>query len=251
MKAGGAFDVGGEAELARGGQRQRDEVLAGRDRLHDRRARWPASGARNRRRRSRSSIAVGRTSHSPHFRSDYGRQQRYRLVRISFAVSRNERHRNAARCGRSIPRRRSRNAAACRRLPRRRPAASWPSIRSISPSPTAKFFGVLGPNGAGKTTPIGILTTRVRITSGEALVAGANVATRAGRRPAAHRRRAAASESRSQPERHRESRLPRHVLRHRARRGDAARRASCWSGSASPTRWTRRSTSSPAASSSG
>ncbi|HXH93659.1 MAG TPA: ATP-binding cassette domain-containing protein, partial [Thermoanaerobaculia bacterium] len=31
-----------------------------------------------------------------------------------------------------------------------------------------EFFGVLGPNGAGKTTLIGILTTRVRITTGEA-----------------------------------------------------------------------------------
>ncbi len=40
-----------------------------------------------------------------------------------------------------------------------------------------EFFGLLGPNGAGKTTTIGILTTRVRATSGEAWVAGANVAT--------------------------------------------------------------------------
>ncbi len=38
-------------------------------------------------------------------------------------------------------------------------------------------FGLLGPNGAGKTTTIGILTTRVRATSGEAFVAGANVAS--------------------------------------------------------------------------
>ena len=35
-----------------------------------------------------------------------------------------------------------------------------------------EFFGLLGPNGAGKTTTIGILTTRVRATSGEAFVAG-------------------------------------------------------------------------------
>lgn len=40
-----------------------------------------------------------------------------------------------------------------------------------------EFFGLLGPNGAGKTTTIGILTTRVRATSGEAFVAGANVET--------------------------------------------------------------------------
>ena len=37
-------------------------------------------------------------------------------------------------------------------------------------------FGFLGPNGAGKSTTIGILTTRVRQTSGTASVAGADVA---------------------------------------------------------------------------
>ncbi|HKP29348.1 MAG TPA: ABC transporter ATP-binding protein [Gemmatimonadales bacterium] len=38
-----------------------------------------------------------------------------------------------------------------------------------------EFVGLLGPNGAGKTTTIGILTTRVRATSGRASVAGADV----------------------------------------------------------------------------
>jgi len=42
-----------------------------------------------------------------------------------------------------------------------------------------EMFGLLGPNGAGKTTTVGILTTRVRATSGEAVVAGKNVATEA------------------------------------------------------------------------
>jgi ABC-2 type transport system ATP-binding protein len=38
-----------------------------------------------------------------------------------------------------------------------------------------EIFGLLGPNGAGKSTTIGVLTTRVRATSGEAMVAGVDV----------------------------------------------------------------------------
>src|SRR5258708_24888261 len=42
-----------------------------------------------------------------------------------------------------------------------------------------ELFGLLGPNGAGKTTTIGVLTTRVRPTAGQASVAGHNVVTEA------------------------------------------------------------------------
>jgi ABC-2 type transport system ATP-binding protein len=38
-----------------------------------------------------------------------------------------------------------------------------------------ELFGLLGPNGAGKTTTIGVLTTRVRPSSGTAKVAGVDV----------------------------------------------------------------------------
>ncbi len=40
-----------------------------------------------------------------------------------------------------------------------------------------EVFGLLGPNGAGKTTTIGVLTTRVVATSGQAIVAGRDVTT--------------------------------------------------------------------------
>src|SRR5579872_1443724 len=33
-----------------------------------------------------------------------------------------------------------------------------------------EIFGLLGPNGAGKSTTVGVLTTRVRPTSGEAYI---------------------------------------------------------------------------------
>src|SRR6202795_4303021 len=38
-----------------------------------------------------------------------------------------------------------------------------------------EIFGLLGPNGAGKTTTVGMLTTRVIPTSGEAWVGGIDV----------------------------------------------------------------------------
>jgi ABC-2 type transport system ATP-binding protein len=63
--------------------------------------------------------------------------------------------------------------------------------------PDGEFFGMLGPNGAGKTTTIGILTTRVRPTAGDAVVAGANVVTA----PAAVRRRIGVVPQRPNPDR--------------------------------------------------
>jgi ABC-2 type transport system ATP-binding protein len=60
-----------------------------------------------------------------------------------------------------------------------------------------ELFGLLGPNGAGKTTTIGILTTRVRATSGDAVVAGASVT----RNPVAARARIGVVPQRPNPDR--------------------------------------------------
>ena len=38
-----------------------------------------------------------------------------------------------------------------------------------------EIFGLLGPNGAGKTTTIGMLTTRVKVTGGDATIAGISI----------------------------------------------------------------------------
>jgi ABC-2 type transport system ATP-binding protein len=60
-----------------------------------------------------------------------------------------------------------------------------------------EFFGMLGPNGAGKTTTIGILTTRVRATSGEARVDGVEVSAH----PVEVRRRIGVVPQRPNPDR--------------------------------------------------
>ncbi|HET7435663.1 MAG TPA: ABC transporter ATP-binding protein [Thermoanaerobaculia bacterium] len=60
-----------------------------------------------------------------------------------------------------------------------------------------EMFGLLGPNGAGKTTTIGILTTRVRATGGDATIAGASVT----RDPVGVRRRIGVVPQRPNPDR--------------------------------------------------
>ena len=50
-----------------------------------------------------------------------------------------------------------------------------PSTASTCGSGTGEVFGLLGPNGAGKTTTIGVLTTRVIPTGGQALIGGIDV----------------------------------------------------------------------------
>src|ERR1700691_1858840 len=53
----------------------------------------------------------------------------------------------------------------------KQPKAQIPALDGISLDVApGEIFGLLGPNGAGKSTTVGILTTRVRPTSGEAWI---------------------------------------------------------------------------------
>lgn len=61
-------------------------------------------------------------------------------------------------------------------LVKRYPRSSTNAVDGISFAVRpGEVFGLLGPNGAGKTTTIGVLTTRVRATSGTARVGGVDV----------------------------------------------------------------------------
>ncbi|MFE9046542.1 ABC transporter ATP-binding protein [Streptomyces sp. NPDC012421] len=62
--------------------------------------------------------------------------------------------------------------ALVKRYPRRDVSAVDGLSFTVAPG---EVFGLLGPNGAGKTTTVGVLTTRVRATSGTVRVAGVDV----------------------------------------------------------------------------
>ncbi len=89
--------------------------------------------------------------------------------------------------------------------------------------PEGEFFGLLGPNGAGKTTTLGILTTRVRATAGEAFVSGANVTSE----PVAARQRIGVVPQQPNPDR--SLRVAENLIFHATyfgvRHAEAARRA--------------------------
>jgi ABC-2 type transport system ATP-binding protein len=62
------------------------------------------------------------------------------------------------------------------KLHKRYPKGAVDAVAGLSFSVArGEVFGLLGPNGAGKTTTIGVLTTRVKPTSGTAKVAGVDV----------------------------------------------------------------------------
>jgi ABC-2 type transport system ATP-binding protein len=67
-------------------------------------------------------------------------------------------------------------AVEVRELVKRYPKARTDAVDRLSFAvASGEIFGLLGPNGAGKSTTIGILTTRVRPTAGQALIANVDV----------------------------------------------------------------------------
>jgi ABC-2 type transport system ATP-binding protein len=68
------------------------------------------------------------------------------------------------------------DAVSVRDLVKRYPKAPVNAVDGVSfEVGRQEVFGLLGPNGAGKTTTVGVLTTRVKPTSGSASVAGIDV----------------------------------------------------------------------------
>ena len=98
-----------------------------------------------------------------------------------------------------------------------------------------EIFGLLGPNGAGKSTTVGIITTRVRPTSGEAWIGAARRVERSGERQTAAGSGAAAAQSRFFADRARDSSVPRRVFRGRTRRSGSGARMNCSNSFSSPT----------------
>ena len=85
-------------------------------------------------------------------------------------------------------------AVTVRDLVKRYPKAPVNAVDGVSfEVGSGEVFGLLGPNGAGKTTTVGVLTTRVRPTSGTAEVSGMDVT----RDPVGVRRRLAVVPQRS------------------------------------------------------
>ncbi|MGH3527447.1 MAG: ABC transporter ATP-binding protein [Pseudonocardiaceae bacterium] len=67
-------------------------------------------------------------------------------------------------------------AVEVRKLVKRYPKAQTNAVDGLTFAVAGgEIFGLLGPNGAGKSTTIGILTTRVRPTAGQALIANVDV----------------------------------------------------------------------------
>lgn len=67
-------------------------------------------------------------------------------------------------------------AVEVRELVKRYPKAQADAVDGLSFTvASGEIFGLLGPNGAGKSTTMGVLTTRVRPTGGQALIAGVDV----------------------------------------------------------------------------
>jgi ABC-2 type transport system ATP-binding protein len=82
----------------------------------------------------------------------------------------------AARAARAAAGRQAAPAVVVRDLVKRYPKAQVNAVDGVSfEVAPGEVFGLLGPNGAGKTTTVGVLTTRVRPTSGLGEVCGVDV----------------------------------------------------------------------------